>query len=83
MFSDIDHKALINKWSDIEKKPHDIFRVVLDRHVDAYHRDDTVHNFLTFLKLFHVHKAKFERSVGAFIIFSDVSLMPYIIRKGE
>lgn len=74
MFGDIDHGALIKNWCNIEKKPHELFRIVLDRRVDVYHRDDTLHNFLTFLKLFPVHKAKFDRSLEALIIFSDVRL---------
>lgn len=74
MFADIDHDALIKKWDDVGKKPHGIFGIVLDRKVDSYHRDATLHDLLTFVKLFPVHKMKFERSVNALITFSDVSV---------
>lgn len=74
MFADIDYAALINMWGNIGKKPHDIFHITLDRKVDSYHRDATLHDLLTFVKLFPVHKMKFERSVNALITFSDVSI---------
>lgn len=73
MFPDIDHGALIKTWGNIEKKPYEIFRVTLDRKVDSYHHDAILHDLLTFVKLFPVHKMKFERSVNALITFSDVS----------
>lgn len=74
MFADNDHEALIKMWSNIAKKPFQIFRIALDRKVDSYHRDATLHDLLTFVKLFPVHKMKFERSVNALITFSDVSI---------
>lgn len=72
MYTDIDHDALVKKWSVIANKPFELFQTVLDRKVDAYHRDDILHNILTFIKLFPTHRYKFERSVNAFIIFSEV-----------
>lgn len=71
MFKDIDHEALTNKWKTIEKKPYDEFRVNLDIRTAAFHRDDTLHNFLTFLKLLPVHKHSFERAVKGLFVFSD------------
>lgn len=74
MFPNVDHEALSKKWCEIEKKPFDIFRVSLDRRFDAYHRDATLHNMLTFVKLFPVHRTKFQQSVNALIAFSNVRL---------
>lgn len=74
MFQDIDYQALEKKWDGIQKKPFEIHRIILDRSVDAYHRDDSVHNFLTFLKLFPTHKCKFECSVQSLIVFSGVRI---------
>lgn len=75
MFEDIDSKRLIETWKSIEKKPFEMFQIRLDRRIDAYHRDDDLHNMLTFVKLFSTHKYRFERSVGSLIVFSDVSLI--------
>lgn len=75
MFPDIEHEALVKKWTNIEKKPYEIFRITLDRKVNSYHRDATLHDLLTFVKLFPVHKMKFERSVNALITFNDVRVL--------
>lgn len=72
MFENIDENALLNMWPDIEKKPFELYKTTLDFEVDAYHRDLMVNNMLQFLKLFPAHKYKFERSVGAFYIYSEV-----------
>lgn len=72
MFEDIDPDALFKKWPSIEKKPIDLHRIQLDRRVNEYHRDGTVHNMLTFIKMFPTHRYKFERSVESLIVFSEV-----------
>lgn len=72
MFKSADHDALIKMWPQIEKKPLEQFRITLDRQTDAYHRDNVMHNMLTFVKLFPTHKCKFERSVNSLIVFCDV-----------
>lgn len=74
MFKTIDHDALIKIWPNIEKKPFEQFQITLDRQLDAYHRDEVLHNMLTFVKLFPTHKYKFERSVESLIVFCDVIL---------
>lgn len=73
MYSEIDDDALKMKWPSIESKPLQLYNIYLDRNVNSYHVDKTVHNFLSFLKLFPTHKVKFEASVHALIIFSHVS----------
>lgn len=73
MFKANDQDALIKIWPSIEKKPFEKHQIILDRQVDAYHRDELLHNMLTFVKLFSTHKYKFERSVGSLIVFCDVS----------
>lgn len=72
MFEDTDSDAMTKLWKDIEKKPFRMYQTVLDRNVNYYHRDQTLHNFLTFLKLFPSSKFKFDKSVAALIVFSDV-----------
>lgn len=79
MFSEINSGALIEKWENIKKKPVEMCKITLNRSIDAYHRDDTLHYFLTFLKLFPAHRSKFERSVDSLIVFSDVSEKKLII----
>lgn len=74
MFQDINPDALFEKWGNIKKKPIDLHRIQLDRKVNEYHRDETVHNILTFIKMFPTHKYKFERSVTSLIVFSEVKL---------
>lgn len=72
MFEDKDPNALTEKWKSIEKKPFEKNQITLDRTVAAYHRDNTLHNFLTFVKFFSTHKKKFDDSVNHLIIFSEV-----------
>lgn len=72
MHPNVDHDALLNKWEHIEKKPFEIYRISLNRQMEAYHRDDILHNMLTFVKLFPTHRYNFERSVDSLIVFSDV-----------
>lgn len=72
MFSEYNHEALLRKWPEIEKKPRELFQISLDRKANEYHRDEQMYGFLTFLKLFPVHKIGFERAVSRLIIFSEV-----------
>lgn len=72
MFRHIDHSALIDKWAGIEQKPGQLFKISLDRRVNVFHRDEMVHSFLVFLKLFPVHKIGYERAVNNLIVFSEV-----------
>lgn len=44
MFPNIDHDALIKKWGLLKKKPHEIFRIILDHKDDSYHRDEKLQN---------------------------------------
>lgn len=73
MFSQIDHSALTTKWADIEKKPLLLFKVTLDRTINAFHQNEMVYSFLTFLKVFPVHKIGYERAVNGLLVFSEVS----------
>lgn len=73
MFPDNNENALLDMWDKIEKKPVQVFNISLNAEVDAYHRDVMVFHMMTFLKLFATHKYKFERSLGALIVFSDVN----------
>lgn len=41
-----DHEALLTKWTQIENKPFALHQIVLDRQVENYHRDDTVHKYV-------------------------------------
>lgn len=72
---DVDPNALLEMWPIIEKKPYELYRIQLDRRNAEYHRDGTLHNMLTFIKLFSAHRYSFERSVSSFIIFSNVILL--------
>lgn len=72
MFDHVDDKALQDMWGQIERRPFERHRITLDRTVAAYHRDDAMHNVLTYLKLFPTHKNKFETSVQAMLTFCDV-----------
>lgn len=74
MFQDVDPDALFQVWESIRKKPIDLHRIQLDRNVNEYHRDETVHNILTYLKMFPTHRYNFERSVTSLIVFSEVNL---------
>lgn len=72
MFSQTDDSALTKKWADIEKKPVTLFKVALDRTINAFHRNEMVYSFLTYLKLFPVHKIGYDRAVNGLLVFSEV-----------
>lgn len=72
MYEDKDPDILIKKWKHIEKKPFELFKIVLDRNTNTYHRDAELHNFLTFLKAFPSHKSSFKKSCDSLILFCEV-----------
>lgn len=72
MFDTVDDEALTKEWENIQQKPFQCFQTALDIIFPAYHRNDTIHNFLLFLKLFSTHRYKFEKSVDNLITFCDV-----------
>lgn len=74
MFPDVDPDALFKKWRSIEKKPFELHHIQLEHDVSHYHRDEFLHNMLTFLKMLPTHRFAFNRSVTSLIIFSEVKL---------
>lgn len=72
---DVDPNSLFKKWPNIEKKPFEIHRIQLDRNRTEFHRDELLHNILSFLQLFQTKRYKFERSVSSLIVFSEVLLL--------
>lgn len=72
MYPDVNDKALIDGWTQIEKKPGEMFAINLTETDAIYHRNLDLYHFFTFLKLIPCHKAKFSNAVKSFMVFSEV-----------
>lgn len=71
LFPEVDANALMSVWPTIREKPKTQLNVSIDS-IDDYHKQDELHDLLTFVKAFPNHRTKFENAVKSFMIFSNV-----------
>lgn len=64
--------SLKTNWPLIRKKPFEAYNIELENK-RIYHKDDSRHDFLTYLKLFSTQRINFEKLVNSIFIFTDVS----------
>lgn len=73
LFEEVDDMALISAWPDIQEKLKNVHKgTLVCSLVKEMLMDSDVFSFLCFLKTIPSHKYKFNGSVNAFIVASDV-----------
>lgn len=73
LYSEVDANALTTSWPQIHKKPHEVYKIELDKNIPFYHIQQERHDFLTYLMAVPTNRTKFENAVKSMFIFEDVS----------